>query len=89
MDISPPSTTSKCIEMNLIYIIDLIYNARHLCTHFRINGIRALSGGISGGKQGIKLANTGNCGQVCLSYQNEMTINSHAKFTARVLTRLI
>lgn len=51
--------------------------------------MKALSGGISGGKQGIKLANTGNCGQVCLSYQNEMTINSHAKFTARVLTRLI
>ena len=63
--------------------------ARTLGSHFRIDGIKALSGGISGGKQGIKLANTGNCGRVCLSYQNEMTINSHAKFTARVLTRLI
>ena len=63
--------------------------ARTLGSHFRIYGIKALLGGISGGKQGIKLANTGNCGRVCLSYQNEMTINSHAKFTARVLTRLI
>ena len=53
---------------------------------FRIDGIKAMSGGISGGKQGFKLANMGNRGRVCLFYQKEMTINSHAKFTARVLT---
>ena len=53
----------------------------------RIDGIKAMSGGISGAKQEIILANTGNRGQVCLFYQNKMMINSHAKFTAQVLTR--
>ena len=31
--------------------IDLIHNIRHLCTRFMIAGIKAMSRGISGGKQ--------------------------------------
>ena len=54
--------------------IHLIHNARHLCTRSRIDGIKTMSRGISGGKQVIKFANTSNRGQVCLYYQNKMTI---------------
>ena len=54
--------------------IDLIHNASHLCTRSRIDGIKAMSRGISGGKQLIKFANTSDHGQVCLFYQNETTI---------------
>ena len=54
--------------------IDLIHNARHLCTRSRIDGIKAMSRGISGGKQVIKFANTSDRSQVCLYYQNETTM---------------
>ena len=43
---------------------DLIHNARHLCTRSRIDGIKAMSRGISGGKQVIKFANTIDRSQV-------------------------
>ena len=44
----------------------LLVPMRHLCTRFRINGIKAMSHGILGGKRVIKFANTSNRGQVCL-----------------------
>ena len=37
----------------------------------RLDGIKVMSPGISGGKQVIKFANTCNCGGVCLFSQNE------------------
>ena len=40
--------------------IDLIHDTRHLCTRSRIDGIKAMSRGISEGKQVIKFANTSN-----------------------------
>ena len=36
--------------------IGLIHDTHHLCTRFRIDGIKAMSRGISGGKQKIKFA---------------------------------
>ena len=56
-------------------IIDLIRDTRHLCTRSRIDWIKAMSRVISGGKQVVKFANTGNHGGVCLFYQNETTIS--------------
>ena len=38
-------------------IIVLIHDTRHLCTRFRIDGIKAMSSGISGGKQVMRFAN--------------------------------
>ena len=46
--------------------IDLIHDARHICTPLRSDGIKAMSRGFSGGKQAIKSANTRNRGCVCL-----------------------
>ena len=44
-----------CISMKMMSRIDLIHAALHLCTLFRIDGIKARPHGISGGKQVIKL----------------------------------
>ena len=46
--------------------IDLIHDTRHLCTRFRIDGMKAMSRGISGGKQKIIFANARNRGRLCL-----------------------
>ena len=46
--------------------VDLIHDTRHLCTRSKIDGIKAMSRGISGGKQVIKFANTTNRGRVYL-----------------------
>ena len=54
--------------------IDLIQDARPLCLRFRIDRIKAMSRGISGGKQVIKIADTSNRGRVSLFSQNERTI---------------
>ena len=54
--------------------IDLFHGARHLFTRFRIDGIEAMSRGISGGKQKIKFVNARNRGRLCLFSQNETTI---------------
>ena len=45
--------------------IGLIHDTHHLCTRFRIDGIKAMSRGISGGKQKIKFANLRNRGRLC------------------------
>ena len=46
--------------------IDLIHVTRHLCKRFRVDGSKAMSRGISGGKQVIQFANARNRGRVCL-----------------------
>ena len=61
------------METSAYLQIDLIHDVRHLCTRSRIDGIKAMSRGISGGKQVIKFANTSNRGRVCIFYQNETT----------------
>ena len=52
----------------------------------RIDGILAMSGGVSGGKQWMKFANTSNRVRICLFYQNETTIQkslkSYTRFTS-------
>ena len=60
---------------------------RRLCTRSRIYGIKAMSRGISGGKQVVKFANTSNRGRVCLFCQKETTIHSHAKCRHWVLAK--
>ena len=59
--------------------IDLIHDARHLCSRSGIEGIKAMSRGISGSKQVIKFVNTSNRGRVCLFYQNETTTSQSCK----------
>ena len=49
---------------------------------FRIDGIKAMSRGISGGKQKIKFANARNRGRLCFSLKMNRRINGHAKRTA-------
>ena len=61
------------METSAYLQIDRIHDVRHLCSRSRIDGIKAMSRGISGGKQVIKFANTSNRGRVCISYQNETT----------------
>ena len=45
--------------------IALIHDTRHLRTRFRVDGIEAVTRGISGGKQVKKFANRINRGRVC------------------------
>ena len=59
--------------------IDLIHDTRHLCTRSKIDGIKAMSRGISGGKQVIKFADTSNRGRVCLFYQTRRRFHSYPK----------
>ena len=65
----------NCWGVNKVYYgnvkvarIDLIHDTRHLCTRSRIDGLKPMSRGISGGKQVIKFANTSNHCRVCLFY---------------------
>ena len=62
--------------------IDLIHNTRHLCTRFRIAGIKAtMSRGISRGKQNIKFANGGMREipvDFVYSFKTKRRPNSHA-----------
>ena len=51
--------------------IDLIHNARHLCTRLRSDGIKAMSRGFSRGKQVINVPNTRNRSWVCLFLPTE------------------
>ena len=41
----------------VVIAADLFEDTRHLCKRSRIDGIKAMSRGISGGKQVIKFAN--------------------------------
>ena len=56
------------------YLIDLIHDTHNLRTRFRTDGIKAMSRGISGGKQKIKFTNTRNRGRLCLFSEDETTI---------------
>ena len=47
---------------------------RSLNASFRIDGIKAITSDISGGKQATTFGNTSNRRRVCLFYQNEKTI---------------
>ena len=51
----------------------------HPCTHSRIDGIKVILGGISGGKQVITFANTSNRGRVFLFYQARRRFQSYPK----------
>ena len=44
------------MELKSTYGIDLMHDTRHLFKRFRIDGIKAMLGGISGGSQNITLA---------------------------------
>ena len=52
----------------------LIHDIGHFCARFRIDGVKAMSRGLSDGKQVIKFANTSNRGRVFLFSQMERTI---------------
>ena len=69
-----PAVTPPVSVLLFSVTIDLIHDTCHLCTPFRIDGIKAISGGISGGEQKIKFANVRNCGLLCLFSQNKRTI---------------
>lgn len=45
-----------------------------ICTCFRIDGLKAMSHGNSGGKQVINLANMSNGSQFCVFSQDKTTI---------------
>ena len=62
---------------------ELIYDARYLCTRFRIDGIKALSLGISGEKGVLKFANTSNRSRL-----KQFDSFRHAKCTVGVSTSL-
>ena len=54
--------------------IDLIHVTCYLCKRFRVDRSKAMSRGISGGKQATKFANTSNRAGVCLFSPKETTI---------------
>ena len=54
--------------------LNLIHDTCHLCTRFRVDGIKAMSRDISGDKQVIKCSKTSKRGRICLFSQNETTI---------------
>ena len=72
--VTPPVSVVSLSMLLFSATIDLIHDTRHLCTPFRIDRIKAMSGGVSGGKQKIKFANARNCGLLCLFSQNKTTI---------------
>ena len=69
------------------FSIDLIHDTRHLCTRSRIDGIKAVSRCISGGKQVIKSANMSNHVEFVHSIKTRRRFPSHAKCTYQVLAR--
>ena len=60
----------------------------HPCTHSRIDGIKVILRGISGGKQVITFANTSNRGRVCFFLSSETTISKLSKVLARFTSLL-
>ena len=72
----PDGPLGSRIVFTFIQLIDLIHDTHHLCMPFRIDGIKAISRGISGGKQvcDLKFASKSNLGWVCLSSQNDKAI---------------
>ena len=72
--VTPPVSVVSLSMLLFSVTIDLIHDTQPLYTPFRIDVIKAMSGGISGGKQKIKSANARNCGLRCLFSQNKPTI---------------
>ena len=60
----PDGPLGSRIVFTFIQLIDLIHDTHHLCMPFRIDGIKAISRGISGGKQvcDLKFASKSNLG---------------------------
>ena len=74
--------------------IDLIHGTCHLCTHFKIDRIKAIcmSYIFQGGKQVIKFANESDCGWVCYSLRMRQWFESlilQFVFTARFMSLLL
>ena len=67
--------------------IDLIHDVRHLCTRSRINGIKAMSRGISGGKQVINLPIRVIVVEFLYSIKTKRQFRSNEKCTYRILAR--
>ena len=57
MNICENTNFNEDIIIAVVIAADLIEDTRHLCTHSRIDGIKAMSRGISVGKQVVKFAN--------------------------------
>ena len=58
----PDGPLGSHIVFTFIQLIDLFHDNCHLCMRFRTDGIKAMSRGISGGKQVLKFANKSNLG---------------------------
>ena len=65
--------------------LDLIHDTSHLCTCFRVDGIKAMSRDISWDKQVIKFSNTSKRGRICFNKTRRL-FNIHAKRIVRVST---
>ena len=65
--------------------LDLIHDTPHLCTCFRVDGIKAMSRDISWEKQVIKFSNTSKRGRICFNKTRRL-FNIHAKRIVRVST---
>ena len=72
--VTPPVSVVSLSMLLFSVTIDLIHDTRHLCMRFRIDGMKAMSRGISEGKQKIKFANARNCRRLCLLSQNKTMI---------------
>ena len=66
------------------YLIDLIHDTRNLRTRFRTDGIKAMSPGISGGKQKINLPIREIAVDFVYSLKTKQRFNGHAKCTVCV-----
>ena len=62
----PPPPPKKKNENNNPISFDLTHETHHPCTRFRIDGIKAMSRGISGNKQKMKFANAWDRGRLYL-----------------------
>ena len=71
--------------------IALIHDTRYLCTPLRIDGLKTMSRGISGGKQVTKVANTSNRIRVYLLSQplreNDLIVVQNVQFESRQVVR--
>ena len=61
-------------NLELTKPIDLVHVTRNLCKRFRVDGSKAMSRGISAGKQVTKFANTSYRPRVCFFPPSETTI---------------
>ena len=74
--------------ITIVFNTDLIRDTRYLCTRFRIDGLKAKSRAISGGKQMKKLSIRVTMVELVYSLKTRRRFNSHAKCTVRAYTSL-